>query len=93
MDNCILWKVRKREETNTILLGHCFTGRGKALGFKLNAFNVDFTTDSIYVFGYKTFELALPLNYGLQHCPLLRSYIDIYAKMHRNSIIELERTL
>lgn len=58
--------MREQEEMNS-LQGHCFIGKGKALGFKLSFFNVDFTVDSICVFGYKTFDLTLPLNYGLQY--------------------------
>lgn len=52
---------------NNILQGHYFIGKGKALGFELNVFNVDFTMDSLCVFRYKIFDLTLPLNYGLQY--------------------------
>lgn len=54
---------------SNILQGHYFIGKGKTLRFKLklNVFNVDVTVDSIYVFGYKTLNLTLPLTYGLQY--------------------------
>ena len=60
-------------------------GRGKTLEFRLSAFNVDFTVNSLCVFGEKTFTLGLPLNYQLQHWPLARSHMDTYAEMHKNS--------
>ena len=71
--------MRKQKEINSIVLGHCFIGGEKALGFKLIAFTVDFTTNSVCVLGYKTFALVLPVNYGFQHWPLARSHMDIYV--------------
>lgn len=61
--------MREQEEMSNILQGHYFIGKGKTLRFKLklNVFNVDVTVDSIYVFGYKTLNLTLPLTYGLQY--------------------------
>lgn len=78
---------------DSVLQEHYFIGGRKALGFKFKTFNVDFTTVSVCVFSYEIFDLVLPLNYGLQYWPFIRSFRDTYAKMHRSIIIDLEKIL